>query len=270
MLLNAKNGRVNFPDGTMDYLRFGVGRKTLIMLPGLGDGLRSSYGMALPMALMYRMYARYYTVYMFSRKDNMPVGCSTEDMARHVAEAMDILGMEKACFLGVSMGGMIAQHLAADFPEKVEKLILAVTAARPNPVLMESVTLWMEQARAGDHTALMDSNLKRIYSREYYRKNRWMVPVLGVATKPKSYGKFLVMAQACLDHDAYAKLSAIKAPTLVLGGGKDETLGADAAGEIAGAIAGARLKIYESWGHGLYEEAPEFNGDVLAFLRERA
>lgn len=267
MLLDAKNGRVLFPDAAMEYLRFGTGRKILIMLPGLGDGLRSIYGMALPMALLYRMYARDYTVYMFSRKSTMPEGCTTADMARHVVEAMDILGIEKAHLLGVSMGGMISQHLAADYPHRVEKLILVVTAARPNPVLTESVTLWMDQARAGDHRALMDSNLKRIYSAGYYRKNKWMVPFLGAFTKPKSYDRFLVMAQACLEHDAFGKLPSITAPTFVLGGGKDETLGSEASREIAEAIPGARLKIYEPWGHGLYEEAPEFNRDVLEFLR---
>lgn len=266
MLYGAKNGRVEFPDGKMDYLRFGTGKQTLILLPGLGDGLRSSYGLALPTAILYRMYAKDYTVYMFSRKDRMPLGCSTENMARHVAEAMDILGIEKAHILGVSMGGMIAQHLAADHPEKVEKLVLAVTAARPNPVLTDSLYLWMDQAKAGDHTALMDSNIKRIYSADYYRKNRWMVPILGKLTKPRSYDRFLIMAQACLDHDAWNKLPRITAPTLVLGGGKDETLGSEAAGEIAAVIPGAVLKVYVPWGHGLYEEAPEFNGDVLAFL----
>ena len=264
---NAKNGRVKFPDASMDYLRFGTGKQILIMLPGLGDGLRSIYGMALPMAFLYRMYAKDYTVYMFSRKSHMPRGCTTEDMARHIAQAMDALSIEKAHILGVSMGGMIAQHLAADYPEKVEKLVLVVTAPRPNPILTDSVTLWMEQAKSGDHTALMDSNLKRIYSENYYRKNKWMVPLVGKLTKPKSYERFLVMGQACLDHDASGKLASITAPTLVLGGGKDETLGGDASRELAGAIPGAKLRIYEPWGHGLYEEAPEFHGDVLEFLR---
>ena len=267
MLYGAKNGRVVFPDSHMDYLRFGTGEKTLIMLPGLGDGLRSSYGLALPTAILYRMYAKEYTVYMFSRKASMPAGCGTREMALHVKQAMDLLDIGRAHILGVSMGGMIAQHLAADFPEKVEKLVLAVTAARPNPLLTDSVTLWMTQAEAGDHTALMDSNLQRIYSAEYYRKNKWLVPILGITTKPKSYERFLIMAQACLDHDSFGILPSISAPALVLGGGKDETLGADASREIAAAIPGALLKIYEPWGHGLYEEAPEFHTDVLTFLR---
>lgn len=263
----AKDGRITFPDSTMDYLRFGAGDKVLIMLPGLGDGLRSIYGMALPMGLLYRMYAKEYTVYMFSRKARMPRGCTTEDMARHVVEAMDALGMEKAHFLGVSMGGMLAQHIAADYPEKVEKLVLVVTAPRPNPILTDSVTLWMQQAESGDHTGLMDSNLRLIYSEGYYRKNRWMVPFLGKFTKPKSYDRFLVMAQACLEHDAWNKLPSIAAPTLVIGGEKDETLGGDASREMAEAIPGAKLRMFPQWGHGLYEEAPEFNREVLEFLR---
>lgn len=269
MPYNAKHLRVKLPDSDMDCLLFGTGKKTLIMLPGLGDGLRASYaGLALPMALLYRMYARDYTVCMFSRCSHMAPGCTTEDMARHVVQAMDALHIEKAHLLGVSMGGMIAQHLAANDPQRVEKLVLVVTAARPNPILTDSVTLWMEQARAGNHTALMESNLKRIYSEGYYRKNKWLVPLLGKVTKPKSYDRFLVMAQACLDHDAFCKLPAITAPTLVLGGEQDKTLGGEASRELAGAIGGAKLRMFPQWGHGLYEEAPEFHREVLEFLKK--
>lgn len=265
-MLAAKNGRVIFPDTEMEYIRFGTGRKTLIMLPGLGDGLRSVKGLALPTAILYRMYAKDYTVYMFSRNRDLKPGCTIRDMARHVAEAMDTLGIGKAHILGVSMGGMIAQHLAADCPEKVDKLVLVVTAARRNPVLEDAVKLWMGQAKSGDHTALMDSNLRLIYSEGYYRRSRWMVPILGLTTKPKSYERFLIMAQACLDHDAYQRLSDIQSPTLVMGGEKDETLGGDASREIAKAIPGAVLRMFPKWGHGLYEEAPEFHSEVLDFL----
>ena len=166
MLYQAKNGSIPFGETTMDYIRFGSGAKTLIMLPGLGDGLRSMKGTALPMALMYRTLAKDYTVYAFSRLNQLPQGYTTRDMAADQAGAMDALGIEKADFLGVSMGGMIAQHLAADFPERVGKLVLVVTAARANPILTESVLEWIAQAKAGDHTALMDSNLRKIYSAE--------------------------------------------------------------------------------------------------------
>ena len=263
MFFHAKNGKIN---GT-EYICFGTGARDLIMLPGLGDGLKTVGGTALPMALMYRMFAKDFTVYMFSRREDLPAGHSTRDMAKDLADAMDALGIEKADILGVSMGGMIAQWLAIDYPERVGKLILTVTAARPNGVLEESIHEWMEQARAGEHTALMDSNLRRIYSDKYYRQNKWMIPLLGVLTKPKSYERFLILAEACLNHDAYGELAKIKAPTFVIGGGRDLAIGANAAGELAEMIPGSVLKIYPQWGHGLYEEAKDFNDTVLEFLQ---
>ena len=267
MLYNAKNGTIRIGGTTMDYIRFGRGARTVIMLPGLGDGLRSMKGAALPMALMYRVFCRHFTVYAFSRKNALPQGYTTRDMARDQAEAMEMLGIEKADVFGVSMGGMIAQHLAIDYPEKVNKLILTVTCARPNPILTESVEEWMELAGKGDHVAFMDSNVRRIYSDEYYRKNKWLVPIMGTLTKPKSYERFFVQAKACLTHDAFDSLHRIGAPTLVIGGEKDKALGGDPSREIAAKIPDAKLEMYEAWGHGLYEEAKDFNQRIMDFLQ---
>jgi len=266
MLYNAKNGTLKINGSTMDYIRFGKGKKNLIILPGLGDGLQTVKGTALPMAFMYRIFAKRYTVYAFSRKNVLPDGCTTRDMARDLAEAMEQLGIGCGDILGVSMGGMIAQHLAVDYPEKIGKLILTVTAARPNPVLTESIEEWVTLAKKGDHAAFMDSNVRRIYSGEYYRRNKWMVPIMGKLTKPKTYDRFFVQANACLTHDAYEYLHQIKAPTFVIGGEKDLALGGGASGEIAAMIPGAELFMYEQWGHGLYEEAKDFNQVVLDFL----
>lgn len=264
---NAKNGTLNIAETTMDYIRFGTGDRVLIMLPGLGDSLRSVKGTALPMALMYRIFTKKFTVYAFSRKFAQPVGYSTRDMARDVAEAMEQLNIEKADVFGVSMGGMIAQHLAIDYPEKVGKLILTVTCARPNPILTESIKEWMAYAEKGDAAGFMDSNLRRIYSEKYYRQNKWMAPVVGQLTKPQSYDRFFVQATACLTHDAYEKLDRIQAPTLVIGGEKDMALGGEPSREIAERIPNAQLRMYEQWGHGLYEEAKDFNQVVLDYLK---
>ena len=262
MLYNAKNGTT----AGADYIRFGTGKKNLIMLPGLGDGLRTTKGTALPMALYYRSLAKDYTVYMISRKRKLSEGASTRDMARDLKAAMDELGIEKASLVGVSMGGMIAQHLAADYPERVEKLVLVVTCARENPILLESLEEWTGCARRDDHTALMDSNVRRIYSDDYYRRNKWMVPITGKLTKPKSYDRFFVQAEACRSHNAWEVLPYIGAPTLVIGGERDRSLGGAASREISARIPGAQLKMYPQWGHGLYEEAKDFLPTVMEFL----
>ena len=121
MFLHAKNGTISLAGDSMHYIRFGSGSKTLVMLPGLGDGLTTVKGTALPMAFMYRAYAGDYTVYMFSRRNHLPAGCSTRDMARDVKDAMEALDIQKADLIGVSMGGMIAQHFAADYPKCVRQ-----------------------------------------------------------------------------------------------------------------------------------------------------
>ena len=263
MLYAAKNGTA----AGADYIRFGTGTKNLVMLPGLGDGLRTTKGTALPLALYYRSLTKDYTVYMISRKSDLPEGHSTRDMARDLKTAMEELGIEKTSLVGVSMGGMIAQHFAADYPQMLEKLVLVVTCSRENPILMESLEEWIACARGGDHTALMDSNLRRIYSDRYYRNNKWMVPVIGKLMKPDSYDRFFTMAEACRTHDAFHRLPLITAPTLVVGGEQDKSLGGDASRELAARIPGAQLKMYPQWGHGLYEEAKDFLPVIREFLR---
>ena len=89
MLYHAKNGTLSIGDTTMDYIRFGTGKRILVILPGLGDGLRTVKGTALPMAYMYRLFAKDFTVYAFSRKNELPQGYTTRDMARDQAEAME-------------------------------------------------------------------------------------------------------------------------------------------------------------------------------------
>ena len=266
MLFHAKNGSLSMDGASMDYIRFGAGKRVLIMLPGLGDGLKTVKGTALPMAIMYREMAKAFTVYAFSRRQPLGEKDTTKDMARDLKTAMDILGIEKADVFGVSMGGMIAQHFAVDYPQMVNKLILAVTCPRTNPTLEASVKEWIALAEAGDHTGFMESNLRRIYSEDYYRKNKWMVPLLGRLTQPESYDRFFILAAACLSHDAWEGLDRIQAPTLVIGGEKDLALGGEPSREIAARIPGAELWMYAEWGHGVYEEEKEFNGRIKKFL----
>lgn len=267
MLRNATNGTLTIDNTTMDYIRFGTGKDVLIMLPGLGEGMQSIRGAALPMALMYRMFARDFTVYMFGRKNDLPENTSTRDLARDLKTAMELLGIAKAHIFGVSMGGMIAQHFAIDYPDAVDKLILTVTCARPNPILEESIVEWKDLAIRGDHTGLMESNVRRIYSDAYYRKHKWLIPIMGKLTKPNAYTRFLIQADACRNHHTFNRLHTIQAPTLVIGGELDHALGGEASREIAAEIPNARLKLYPQWGHGLYEEAKDFIPLVLSYLK---
>ena len=267
-MFGAKNLMIDIGGGKIPAIKFGKGTKNLIILPGLGDGLTTVRGKAIPMAIMYREFMKDFTVYMMSRREPLPEDFSTKDMAEDIAIFMEHMGIEKASIIGVSMGGMIAQHFAAEFPERTEKLVLVVTAPKTNDTITENVKTWAEMARQGKGAELMESNVKNMYSDEYYRKNRWLTPVMGKIAVPKNPERFLSMAKACAEHDAEAVLEKIKAPVLVIGGTKDRTVGAAASYELAEKIPGARLFMYEGYRHALYEEAPDFNQRVLDFLNE--
>ena len=89
---------------------------------------------------------------------------------------------------------------------------------------------------------------------------------MGKLTKPKSYDRFFVQADASLAHNAYDSLNLIQAPILVIGGEKDLSLGGDASREIAAKILGAQIQMYKGLGHGLYDEAKDFNQVVMDFI----
>ena len=266
-MLNAKNGTLSVNRAEMPYIRFGSGIKRLVLLPGVGDGLTTVKGLALPFALLYRWLGRDFTVYMFSRRVPLAEHTTTRDMAADVARAMDCLGIEKAAVVGVSQGGMIAQWLAIDCPERVSSLVLTVTAARPNPCLRESVTLWMEQARRGDYQGIMLDYAARSYSPKRVKQARLTYGLLGNLGRPKSFERFLIQAEACLTHDAFSELGRIACPTLVLGGTDDRVLSGEASRELASSIPGAELYLFKGLSHGLHEEAPDFLDRVIAFCR---
>lgn len=278
MFWNAKGGRIHIEDTDMDYITFGQGDDVLVMIPGLGDGLTTVKGMALPLAYTYRMYAKNYRVYIFSRKNHlekyveknaektMNKDYSTRDMAEDLAFGMQTLGITRAKVLGVSQGGMIAQYLAIDHPKLVNKLVLAVTASEPNETVKKVVGGWIEMAEQGNYKDLMIDTAEKTYSENYLKKYRRFYPLLGKIGKPKSFERFLIQATSCISHNACAELHKITCPVLVIGGDHDKIVGPGSAPGIADKIDGSELFVYPGLGHGAYEEAKDFSGRVQDFL----
>ena len=266
-MLDAKNGRLTLSSGEMDYIRFGSAERTLVMLPGVGDGLKTVKGVALPFALLYRELAKDFTVYVFSRRVPLPEHMSTREMAQDLDEAMAALGLSGAAVVGVSQGGMIAQWLAIDHPERVGRLVLTVTLSRPNDTVREAIACWTEMAGRGDYRGIMLDTAERSYSEKRLKQARLEYGLLGNFGKPKSFARFLTQAESCVTHDAYDELSRIACPTLVIGGTDDRIVTGRASQEIAERIPGCELYMYEGLSHGLYEEAPDFLRRVADFCR---
>ena len=161
---SKKRKTLYFNDKSMDYVTFGKGKKHLVIIPGLGDGLETVKGMAQMLALTYREFAKVYKVYVFSRINELPENYTTRNMAADVAEAMEILNLDTTYIMGVSQGGMIAQWLATDFPERVQKLILAVITAKPSQLARERIEHWQKLSQSGNFKHLMQDIAQHSYT----------------------------------------------------------------------------------------------------------
>lgn len=265
MFYHAREHILRLPDMKMRYLTFGTGARPLVMIQGLNTrGIRGSAPM---LALMYRIFAREHTVYLFDRREALAEHTTVRMLAADLARVMDAMGLSDADVLGVSQGGMIAQYLAIDRPDLVHKLVLAVTLARNNETVETVIENWILLTEQGRNRELIADMTEKMYSVAYVKKYRPFLPLLTALQKPKDVRRFVTLASACLTCDAYMELEQIRCPVFVIGGRQDKVVGGMAADEIAEKL-GCKIHVYEELGHAAYEEAKDFNRRVYDFLQE--
>lgn len=265
MLYHAKEGKLYIGEASFDYIQFGTGKKTLLMIQGLNtNGIK---GAAISLAYMYRMFAKEYVVYLFDRREDVYEGITVKDFAMDIAAAMDELGLKNADVFGVSQGGMIAQYLAIERPDLVHKLVLAVTTSRNNVIVETVIQKWIAQTAQGDFKALVLDMAEKMYSDAYVKRYQLFMPLLTMAQKPKDVKRFLILAKSCLTCNVFDSLEKIQCPVFVIGGKKDKVVTGEASEEIAKKL-GCEIYMYEELGHAAYEEAADFNDRVLNFLNK--
>ncbi len=250
---------------SVDTISFGRGPKNLILIQGLNtNGIK---GAGLSLAWMYRMFAKDHTVYLFDRRPDVPEGITVRALAEDVAEAMDALGLRRADVVGVSQGGMIAQYLAIDRPDLVNRLVLAVTLSRNNDTVQTVLEHWIALTERSDWKALVTDMAEKMYSPAYLRRCRPLLPLLTVLQKPRDPARFVRLVRSCLTCSAYDELDRIQCPVFVLGGRQDRVVTGAASMEIAEKLH-CESHLYDALGHAAYEEAPDFNKRMLRFLME--
>jgi pimeloyl-ACP methyl ester carboxylesterase len=191
-------------------------------------------------------------------------------LADDAAALMDALEVPKANVLGFSMGGMIAQELALNYPEKVKKLVLCSTfcGARkgvlppPQPVPLDELET--------NPRRVMEFMAKTIFTEEFVRNNPQAFEdmIRRMLKAPISKEAFLQQFNAILQFDTYDRLPQIGAPTLIVHGKKDILLPVENATIMAQRIPNARVIILENSGHGLAEDIDKAISAILNFLRE--
>lgn len=254
---------LNIDDTNLDGVCFGSGEKTLILLPGLSFQKVKKAGYLL--VNMYRIFAKEYTVYVFDKKEVVPDGYTIKNMAVDIASAMEQFQIKSADIFGVSQGGMIAQYLAIDHPQLVDKVVLAVTASRPNETMMRVIDDWIRMAQQKEYRTLVIDMFEKMYSQAYLQKYSWLFPLISRIGRPKDFNRFIALAKSCLTCNCYEELDKIKCPVFVIGGKQDAVVTGKASEEIAEKL-GCEIYMYENLGHAAYDEASDFNKRIYRFL----
>jgi 3-oxoadipate enol-lactonase len=189
---------------------------------------------------------------------------SIADLGGDVLALLDTLGVERASYCGLSMGGMVGIWLAQHAPERIERLALLCTSAHLPPP-----EAWVERAeeveQAGSTEVVADAVLARWLTPEFAREH----PEAGeslramlAATSPEGYAG---CCRALERMDLRAGLPRIHAPTLVVAGAQDPATPPEHGEAIAAAIPGARFELLSPSAHLC---AVERAGDVTALVAD--
>ncbi len=264
-MINAKENTITIQNTHIDYLTFGKGEKTLIIIPGLS--FQKVKGNKLMLSFMYRIFAKEYKVFFFDKRNVLPDGFTVKNMADDIKYAMDSLEIKDAYVFGASLGGMIALELAADHPQLIKKLALAVTSSRANESVVKTVNTWISMAEKGYIKGIIMDMLPKMYSEKYIRRYKLFIPLMAKIAQKSDISRFINMAKACLTADIYDRLQNITCPTFVIGGKKDMITSPEGCYEISEKL-GCEIYMYEEYGHAAYEEAKDFNKKVYDFLEK--
>jgi pimeloyl-ACP methyl ester carboxylesterase len=256
-------------DISMEYYVEGSG-PPLFMIMGMG-GQASSWGEPLLEGLQ-----RHFTTIRFSNRgtggtDKPADGYTIRQMADDAAGLLDAIGIGKAHVFGISMGGMIAQEVVLNHPQKVQGLVLGCTNCGPaHSVSVAAQTL----ARFGQIMQLpVEERIQRYWeitvTPEFMQSRAdflTRIIELGMTTPTpmETFGRQFGAAQA---FDTYDRLSQIKSPTLILHGDRDILVPVENAEILHTQIPGSRARIVQGTGHCFFWEEPEeVVEEVVKFL----
>ncbi|MBU1194538.1 MAG: alpha/beta hydrolase [Proteobacteria bacterium] len=256
-------------DGCNYYYEVTGNGDPLVMIRGLGSNLDHWYPQIQALTQHFRVMA--FDNPGIARTKDVIKPYSILKMAQNIPKLMDVAGIEKAHVFGLSMGGMIAQELALNFPERIQRLILCVThcgkshsispSDKVNQLFAAMIKEGTDEARAAAAAVM--------FAQETLENNpETAAEYAGISMKyPVSTEILVKQSQAIQEFDTWERLTDITPPTLVLGADKDVLIPPENLNILADRIPNAKLHFIKGGGHQVMIEQPDdCNTAIIDFL----
>ncbi|GAA5174444.1 3-oxoadipate enol-lactonase [Pseudonocardia eucalypti] len=200
----------------------------------------------------------------------VPTGAySVDRLGRDVLELLDALGLRRVHLLGLSLGGFVGQWLGIHAPERVDRLVLANTAAHVGPPEYFDGAI-AELLAAPDMDATAETFLRNWFPAQMLETDNPAVEAFRRTLRATKREGVAGSWAAVRDADLRRTISLIGSPTLVIAGEHDTVTSAEHGKEIAAGIPGARLRVLPAVHLSNVEQHEAFLDAVVTFLKEPA
>lgn len=190
-----------------------------------------------------------------------------EALIGDAAALLDHLGVKGAVVVGLSIGGIIAQGLAAERPDLVKAMVLMDTAAK-----IGNDDMWDARIHAVEQdgiASLADAVLERWFGKKYRAEQPGGMALWRAMLTRTTVAGYSGCCAAIRDTDLRDSTARLTLPTLAIGGDEDGSTPPDLVRETAGLILGSRFELVRGAGHIPCVEFPELTGGLIAdFLKE--
>ena len=268
--MSTKIQKVLIDGFTIEYIKFGTGEKTLVILPGLS--LKSVLPYKAAIEKHYEIFKDDYTVYLFDRRKQLPETYSVYDMARDTADAIKVLNLKNVYIFGASQGGMIGMTIASMCPDLVDGLAVSSTSAfvdaNKNHVIGKWITLLQEKKT--EELVLYFSEC--VYPESYFQENKRAFKQLAKLVTDDDIERVLRLLKGTFRFDLRDKLSNINCPFIAIGDYDDAVFGTEPTLEIADIMKDRKdfeYYFYNGFGHAVYDMAPDFTQRIFDFFEKK-
>jgi pimeloyl-ACP methyl ester carboxylesterase len=254
------------------YESYGEG-EPLVLIPGFRNGLWLWFRQTEALAEKFRVII--FDPRDIGQSDHPGEPFTIAELADDLARLLSALGIERAHILGASFGGFVAQEFAIAYPEMTRSLILCCTSSGgPSHILPSASTLQAMAAIEGLNT---EERTRQSFTAAF--SPTFVADQPGELERvielrlnnPVTDRAHFAQLQAAAAFDVAARVSEIKAPTLVLTGDEDTIVPPGNSQNLAAQIPHARLAIIEGGSHMFFIEQPDkFNHAVIEFLEATA